>query len=242
MSDEKFETHHAARAKKEEQTMSLSTADLKEQLIRATEMLFQATVMSHSGHGNLSVRLPGTEQMLLLGIGLGPAPSVEQIATVTFDGKVVEGELPSVTREIFAMHAAVYQVRSDVGSVIHTHSPHVTAFAIAHEPLPCTYEAFLRFGITEDIPVAAWAPRGSRESVTNIVEQIQQHPYAPAVLLANHGLLAFAQNPLFTAQLIIIMEEAAELSLRARTLGGEKPFPEGALEQERKHMQRFGSA
>src|SRR5579859_4965522 len=114
---------------KKGRTMSLITSDLKEQLIRATQMLFQANVMSHSGHGNLSVRLPGTEHMLLMGIGLGLTPSVEQIAAVTFDGEVVEGELPAVTREIVAMHAGTYRARADIGSVIHTHSPHVTAFA-----------------------------------------------------------------------------------------------------------------
>jgi L-fuculose-phosphate aldolase len=104
------------------------------------------------------------------------------------------------------------------------------------------YEAFLRFGITEDIPVAEWAPRGSAESVSNIVDQLELHPTVPAVLLANHGLLAFGKDPRSTAQLIVIMEEAAELTMRARQLGGEKAFPEGALEQERRHMQRFGSS
>jgi len=220
---------------------SFMSHDLKEQLVRSAQLLFDANVMSHSGHGNMSARLPGTDHLLLMGVGLGAVPSVEDIATVTFDGEVIEGELPAVTREIVAMHSGVYRVRADVGAVIHTHSPHVTSFAIAHQPLPCTYEAFLRFGITEEIPVAAWAPRGSQESVSNIVEQVQKHPYAPAVLLANHGLLAFAQNPLLTAQLIIIMEEAAEMSLRARAIGGEKPFPDGALEKEREHMKRFGS-
>jgi len=42
-------------------------------------------------------------------------------------------------------------------------------------------------------------------------------------------------------ELIIIMEEAAELTLDARSIGGEKPFPADALERERKHMQQFGS-
>jgi len=107
--------------------------------------------------------------------------------------------------------------------------------------LPCVYEALLRFGVTEDIPVADWAPRGSSESVANIVEQLERHPTVPAVLLANHGLLAFSRDALSTALLIISMEEAAQLILDARTLGGEKPFPADALERERKHMQRFGS-
>ena len=216
-------------------------SELREQLLQAAHMLFQAGVMSHSGHGNMSIRLPQAEHMLLTATGNITQLSYEQLAVVTFDGEVVEGTLDPVTREIVAMHSGVYRARADAGSVIHTHSPHVTSFALAHKPLPCVYEAFLRFGITEDIPIAEWAPRGSPESVSNIVHQLQLHPSVPAVLLANHGLLAFSRDPRSTAQLIIIMEEAAELTLDARTLGGEQGFPPGALEQERRHMQQFGS-
>jgi L-fuculose-phosphate aldolase len=70
---------------------------------------------------------------------------------------------------------------------------------------------------------------------------MREHPLVPAVLLGNHGLLAFGSDPLATAQLIIIMEESAEMTLDARQIGGEKAFPEGALEKEREHMLRFGS-
>ncbi len=140
----------------------------REQLVQAARLLFQTGVMSHSGHGNMSFRLPETEHMLLTS-------------------------------------------------------------ALAHQPLPCAYEALLRFGVTEDIPVADWAPRGSQESAANIVKQIEQHPTVPAVLLGNHGLLAFGHDALYAAMVIISMEEAAELTLAARTLGGEKRFPAGAL-------------
>jgi L-fuculose-phosphate aldolase len=180
--------------------------------------------------------------MLLTSTGSLSQLSGDQLAVVTFDGEVVEGALDPTTREIVGMHSGVYQARPDVSAVIHTHSPHVTSFALAHQSLPCVYEAFLRFGITDDIPVAEWAPRGSAESVSNIVDQLGLHPAVPAVLLANHGLLAFGKDPRSTAQLIVIMEEAAELTMRARQLGGEEAFPEGALEQERRHMQRFGSS
>ncbi|MDQ2714436.1 MAG: class II aldolase/adducin family protein [Chloroflexota bacterium] len=222
--------------------MTNNTNDtLKEQLVQAARLLFQAGVMSHSGHGNMSARLPGTEHMLLASTSLHAELTSEQVAIVSFDGEVIEGTLEAATREIVPMHAGVYRVRADVGSVMHTHSPRVTSFALAHQPLPCAYEAMLRFGITEEIPVAAWAPRGSQASVTNIVEQIERAPASQAVLLANHGLLAFARDSLATAQLIIIMEEAAEMTLAARELGGEKGFPGDALEKEQEHMRRFGS-
>jgi L-fuculose-phosphate aldolase len=219
----------------------ISESKAREQLVQAARMLFQSEVMSHSGHGNMSFRLPETEQMLLTSGGTISNLTSEQLTVVTFDGEVIKGNLETVTREIVGMHSCVYRARRDVNSVIHTHSPHITSFALAHKPLPCAYEALLRFGVTEDIPVADWAPRGSQESVANIVKQIEQHPTIPAVLLGNHGLLAFGYDALYAAMVIISMEEAAELTLEARMLGGENPLPADALERERKHMQQFGS-
>jgi L-ribulose-5-phosphate 4-epimerase len=219
----------------------LSYSELREQLVQAARLLFQAGVMSHSGHGNMSARLPASERMLLTSTGHITQLRADQLAVVTYDGETVDGSIDPTTREIVGMHSCVYRAREDVYAVIHTHSPRVSSFALAHKPLPCVYEAFLRFGITEDIPVVDWAPRGSEESVTNIVQQVREHPAVPALLLGNHGLLAFSRDPLSTAQLIIIMEEAAELTLAARALGGEQSFPSGALEKERSHMQRFGS-
>ena len=221
--------------------MTYDTHSLRMQLVEAIERLLQAGVMSHSQHGNMSVRLPGTGHMLLASTGLHGHQSPEDIPIVTFDGEIVEGGMDPVTREITGMHACVYRERPNVSCVMHTHSPNVTSFALAHQPLPCAYEALLRFGVTVDIPVAAWAPRGSRESVTNIVEQLQRYPDAPAVLLGNHGLLAFGRDPFSTTFLIISLEEAAELTLNARKLGGEQAFPAGALEKEREHMRQFGS-
>ena len=160
-------------------TVHISLDSLKDQLLQAVDLLEKAGVMSHSGHGNMSVRIPGTEHLLLASTSKFAQLTPEQIVVVTFDGEVVEGSLAPVAREIIGMHSGVYRLRG-VGAVIHTHSPHVTSFALAHKPLPCAYEALLRFGVTEDIPVAAWAPRGSKESVSNIIEQLQLHPAAPA--------------------------------------------------------------
>ena len=219
----------------------LSYLPQREQLVQAAHRLNQAGVLSASGHGNMSVRLPGSDMMLLTSVSHLTDLTAEQSVVVTFDGEVVEGTIDPVTREIVGMHSCVYRERSDVGAVIHTHSPRATSFALAHQPLPCVYEAFLRFGIVEDVPVAEWAPRGSQEAVSYIVQQLKEHPITPALLLANHGILVFSSDLPATVQLIIIMEESAQLTLDANTLGGAKPFPDGALEREREHMQRFGS-
>jgi L-ribulose-5-phosphate 4-epimerase len=214
--------------------------DLRTQMIAAARLLFSAGVMSHSGHANMSVRLPDEpERLLMTAHGQVRDLAAKQLAVVTLAGEVVEGDIDASNREIIAMHAAVYRERPGARAVIHTHSPHVTSFALAHQPLPCRYEALLRFGVADDIPVAAWGPRGSDESIRAIHETLQAHPGVPAVLLANHGLLAFGKEIGATAQLIVAMEEAAEMTLGAESVGGAQPFPEGALEQVRAHIARF---
>ncbi|HKW21889.1 MAG TPA: class II aldolase/adducin family protein [Ktedonobacterales bacterium] len=214
--------------------------DLRTQMIAAARLLFSAGVMSHSGHANMSVRLPDApERLLMTAHGQVRDLAAEQLAVVTLAGEVIEGDVDASNREIIAMHAAVYRERPEARAVIHTHSPHVTSFALAHQPLPCRYEALLRFGVADDIPVAAWGPRGSEESIRAIRETLQSHPSVPAMLLANHGLLAFGKDIGATAQLIVAMEEAAEMTLDAVPVGGAQPFPEGALEQVRAQVARF---
>jgi len=148
--------------KEEETTMTESRDSARDQMVAAARLLVRAGVLSHSGHANMSVRADDNdeERMLLTARGEIIDLSVEDIALVAFDGVVREGALTPTTREIVAMHASVYRARDDVGALIHAHAPHVTAFALAHRPLPCAYEALRRCGVAADIPVAAWTPRG----------------------------------------------------------------------------------
>jgi L-fuculose-phosphate aldolase len=217
------------------------TSELRAQLVQAAELLFTSGVLQASGHGNLSARLDGERMLLTRRGGTIPGMTADDLVEVTFDGQARGGELDPDAQEIVGWHRAVYRERADAGAVVHAHPPHVTGFALAHEPLPCAYEALLRVGAAGAIPVAGWAPRGSPEHVAHIVARLREHPTAPAVLLGNHGLLAFAADPVAAARLVIILEEAAQMTLAARRLGGERPFPPGALEATQAHMARSGA-
>jgi L-ribulose-5-phosphate 4-epimerase len=211
----------------------------RQAILTSADLLVRSGVLSHSNHGNSSVRLPDGQSMLITGVSSLFGQTPETLAVLDLDGNVLEGQLASTSAEIVSMHAVVYKQRSDVGAVIHTHSPMVSAYAMAHQPMPIHYEGLLRQGVSDDIPVAAWGPRGSRESVTNIEDALRAHPDASAVLLANHGLLAFGRDSGRAAHLIISLEEAAEMMLLAERLGGSKPFPPGALQQVRDRMRAF---
>ncbi|MDH6142854.1 MULTISPECIES: class II aldolase/adducin family protein [Kitasatospora] len=207
-----------------------------DQVVAAARQLFAAGVMSHSGHANLSARLDG--ERFLMSPGSVHDLAADQLATISLDGQVLTGEMSPSAAEVIAMHSVVYRARPQVGAVIHTHSPAATAFAVAHRPLPCRTEPLLRFGQAEEVPVVPWGPRGSDVSVRGIAAILAERPTTSAVLLANHGLLAFGPDAAAAAHLVVAIEESAEAELAARALGGAVDFPEGALEAVRASMAR----
>ena len=213
--------------------------DRAHQLVEAARQLFVAGGMAHSGHANLSARLNAGHFLLTPGFVRDLRP--DQLATIGLDGRVLDGELLSTSSEIIAMHGVIYRARPHVGAVIHTHSPAATAFAVAHQPLPCRTEPMLRFGQAEDVPVVAWGPRGSDVSVRGIADVLDRRPTTAAVLLANHGLLVFGPDPAATAHLVVAIEESAEAEIAARAIGGAVDFPDGALEAVRASIARVSS-
>ena len=135
------------------------------------------------------------------------------------DGTLLEGAVEPTGAEVVDMHSIVYQLRPDMGSVVHTHSPQATTWAVANKPIPVIYEAMVRFNMTDGVPLAGYGPRGSAESVNNIAEAIKAHPNIGGVLLANHGVLAFGPTPMAAAKANILIEESAVLGLQAGEIG-----------------------
>jgi L-fuculose-phosphate aldolase len=80
------------------------------------------------------------------------------------------------------------------------------------------------FGLPTGVAVAGYGPRGSDQAVANIREAIT--PGAPAVLLANHGVLVFHRTPELAILVGGIVEEAAQAGINASNLGGPVEIPE----------------
>ncbi|HEY1292652.1 MAG TPA: alpha/beta fold hydrolase, partial [Chloroflexota bacterium] len=154
----------------------LSYPQERQAILGAADLLVRAGVLSHSNHGNSSVRLSDGQSMMITGASSLFGQTPETLAVLDLDGNVKEGKLQSTSAEIVQMHACVYRARPDIGAVIHTHSPMVSTYAMAHQPMPIHYEGLLRQGVSSAIPVAGWGPRGSRESVTNIEKALADNP------------------------------------------------------------------
>jgi L-ribulose-5-phosphate 4-epimerase len=190
---------------------------LREQMVKASKAIMKAGAISRSGHGNMSVRIPGMDAMLLTSVSNLDELKTEDLPLVGFDGKVIDGHLEPASAEIVGMHSVVYEKNNTLGAAIHTHAPYVTTYAVASKPIDCWYEGLARFGLTDPIPVAKYGPRGSRESVTNISDVMNER--TRGVLLENHGVLTFEHDIMGAVRVLVIMEEAAELGIRASAIG-----------------------
>jgi L-ribulose-5-phosphate 4-epimerase len=216
-------------------------SEYKQKIIEAGRFVTSCGVMSLSKHGNISARLPGEDAFLLTAGGslsdLGP----ENIALYELDGTLVEGAVEPTSAEIVDMHGVVYRLRPGAGGALHTHSPAATSLAVAYEPIPLIYEAMARFDMTDGVPLAGYGPRGSSESVDNIARAIRENPNTGGVLLANHGVLAFAADPVSSVRANVVIEEAAILFMNARAIGKANPIPANMVEQTRQRRDDFAS-
>ncbi|MGI0053814.1 MAG: class II aldolase/adducin family protein [Thermoplasmata archaeon] len=214
-----------------------SEGRLKDQLLAARKVLIERRVLSRSSHGDLSGRLDAQSLVVSDVADLGELTR-DRMATVGLSGRPRDGALGPIAAEMVPLHSAVYQTRPATGAIVHCHPPKATAFAVAGRPIPAVYEGLFRFGVTDEIPVAPWAPRTRPELVSNVLAQMDKHPGAPAVLLGNDGLLAFGPDPVAAALLAAVIEEAAEILLDAHLLGEAKPLPLDAGAWEEHHSSR----
>ena len=202
--------------------MAITTNDVAinaacDSILAAARLVTETGAVARSGHGNISALIPGTNRLVITAVGGVTKLTRDDLALITIDGEVLDGEIQPTNAEIIHMHTGVYQRRPDVGGVIHTHAIFLTAYAIANQPLDCFYEGMVRNGQDEPVPVAAYAPRGSDESVSNIVSVISDR--TKGVLLQNHGVLTFAGDPVAATRSLVAMEEAAEAGIYASALG-----------------------
>ena len=220
--------------------MDASVKAAREVLVATAQAVLRSGAISMSGHGNISVRIAGRDEILFTGGANLKQAGEDGVARLGLDGRLLEGELPPIAAAVVAMHTTIYQDRSDTGCVIHTHSPYATAFAVANRPIEGWSEAFGIFGLEDGVPVAAYGPRGSEQAIANI--RAAMTPKTPAVLLANHGVLAWAPDSQRAVQLGVIIEEAAQSAILACPIGGAKIVPAEMLHASLERHARFEDA
>jgi L-fuculose-phosphate aldolase len=221
---------------------SREVEDRKGEILQGAEALVKSGILTRSQHGNISALLPGTQTFVLTAGGGLADMQREKIALFDLDGNLLEGTVEPVGAEIVRMHAIVYQLRPDARAVLHTHSPRATGFAVAGRPIPLAYEALARFEMLDGVPLAAYGPRGSQQSVDNIASVLNGTQHSRGLLLENHGVLTFGDSVAMALRANMVIEEAAEIIAYAYAVGGPKPIPMEMVVATRERRATFDAA
>lgn len=197
----------------------------REEICRVGKLLYDRGYVV-SNDGNISARI-ARDRLLITPSGVGKGRMTPEMLLVTdLDGNVLEGGLhPSSESK---MHLAVYRGRPDARAVVHAHPPVATAFAVCRRGLTTPYVAELAVGLGE-VPCTPGFAMLSTDEVPSAVE-----PYLAdhcALLLANHGALAWGESLWQAFDRMETVEHTAKIVLNAEALGGGVPLTAAECEQ-----------
>lgn len=131
------------------------------------------------------------------------------------------------------MHLAIYNARSDVNAIVHSHPLWASMFAIAHMDIPCTLaEHYINLGKTP-IKTAKYAPAGDVKMGEYIVEALGENN---AAIMANHGAVTCAETMEWAFRYSYFLENVAQKTIFAKLLGNihtiaeDDVFPDSFME------------
>ena len=188
--------------------------------------------------GNISARVPGADLIVIKPSGVTYADLTPAAMVVCdLDGQVVEGSLSPSSDT--ATHAYLYRHLPDVGGVVHTHSPHATAWAAVGEPIPCVLTAMAdEFG--GEIPIGPFALIGSEEIGRGIVATLAGHR-SPAVLMRSHGVFTIGPTARDAVKAAVMCEDVARTVALACVLGApDRLAPDQVDALHRRYRESYG--
>lgn len=211
---------------------NLSETDLRNQIVDIGIRLY-ALGFVPATDGNISARL--SDNTILITPSGMPKGDINpaDISKITMEGRLITGKRPSSE---YLLHICIYKERPDIMAVVHAHPPVATAFACCGKDLsePLTSELVINLG---KIPLAEYATPGTTEVSASVIPFVKKYN---ALLLANHGAVAFGKDLEQAFQRMETVEHFAKITLNAETLGDKKTIDESKLGELRAIRKKLG--
>ncbi len=183
-----------------------------EQIVMLLNRIYEKQFTTTSG-GNLSIKdSEGNIWITPSGIDKG-ALTEQDICKVLPDGTVIGKHVPSVE---LPFHKLVYQVRPDVGAVLHAHPPALVSYSLVRKVpniniIPTPYE------ICGEVGLADYEVPGSIALGENIAKEIKKG--INVVIMDNHGVVTCSENLFDAFKRFETLEFAARLNILSAPLG-----------------------
>ena len=192
----------------------------REAVCRVGKLLYDRGYVA-ANDGNISVKV-AENRLLITPSGVSKGRMTPEMLLVTdLDGEAIEGNRhPSSEGK---MHLEVYRGRPDVNAVVHAHPPVSTAFAVCRRGLETPYLSELVAGLGQVPCTTSFAMLSTEEVPESVRPYLADHN---ALLLANHGALAWGGDLWEAFDRLETVEHTAKIVLNAQLLGGGVPLTE----------------
>ena len=200
----------------------MTDAALRAELVAYSHALHErGWVANHDG--NVTARLAGDRFLATPTATSKARVSAESLLVVDRSGAKISGGGKPFSE--LGLHLAVYAARRDARAVIHAHPPHATGFSVAGRALDAPFIAEAVVSLGAGVPTVPFAAPGPGAAAA-LAPFLTDHD---AVLLANHGVLAWGADPEQAFLRVELVEHLARIALVAHQLGGLRPLPAGVL-------------
>ena len=199
--------------------------EIREHIVEIGRRVYEMGFVAASD-GNISARLDDghivtTPTMICKG-----RMKPHELVLVDIEGRKLRREERNPSSE-FAMHRIIYRLRPDIHAVVHAHPPFGTGFAVANVALdkPLLSEVILTLGC---IPLTAYGTPSTNEITDSIAPFVPHHD---ALLLANHGAVAYGPDLEMAYAKMDTLEHFAKITLIARLVGRPNELSGEAIEK-----------
>ena len=213
----------------------VSEYEIKKQICDIGKRIYYRGMVA-ANDGNISVKISDNEFLCTpTGVSKG-FMTPEYICKVDADGNVIQANKGFRPSSEIKMHMRVYKERPDVQAVVHAHPIYATSFAIAGIPLtqPIMPEAVIALGC---VPIAEYGTPSTHEIPDAVSKYLQ---YYDAVLLENHGALAYSDSLLAAYHKMESLEFYAQLLFLSKQLGGPQELSKDQVEKLYEIRRQFG--
>jgi L-ribulose-5-phosphate 4-epimerase len=189
--------------------------EYKKELAQFSRLSYDRGLVAARG-GNLSIRIPGTERVLITPSGISLRDiTPDIIIEVDVHGNLSKGKKNLKPSKETPFHTSIYRLRNDVMAIAHVHPPIATALSLKGKPLPIlTAPGMVNL---VKVPLVEFALMGTKELCDFVSETVKQNMDVKALLLKGHGIIAMGPDLASAYYIADLVEDCAKVALFSST-------------------------
>jgi ribulose-5-phosphate 4-epimerase/fuculose-1-phosphate aldolase len=187
--------------------------EYKKDLAQFSRLSYNRGLVAARG-GNLSIRIPGTERVLITPSGISLRDiTPEIIIEVDIEGNLLKGKKNLKPSKETPFHTSIYRIRSDVMAIAHVHPPFSTALSLKDKPFPLLTAPGMVNLIK--VPIVEFALMGTKELCDYVSEAARQNMEVKTLLLKGHGIIGMGSDIASAYYIADLVEDNAKVALLA---------------------------